>query len=159
MSCTITEVIPRICMSTRKGTVKFLDDILRDVGDKMHEVMKKNEVKYSQVAEMNMQISKRIDRSSRKEHYAYRFPVMSCTITEVDAMTSFEGDTGPYLQYAHARLCSMARKSELDVKIAEDSDGLKSLSSLQEYVGPLGQQADQVDSMLLKPGCHDILRG
>mgnify|MGYP002718764264 FL=1 len=36
-------------MSTRKGTVKFLDDILRDVGDKMHEVMKKNEVKYSQV--------------------------------------------------------------------------------------------------------------
>jgi hypothetical protein len=33
----------------------------------------------------------------------------------LDAMTSFEGDTGPYLQYAHARLCSMARKSELDV--------------------------------------------
>ena len=30
-------------------------------------------------------------------------------------MTSFEGDTGPYLQYAHARLCSMARKSELNV--------------------------------------------
>lgn len=37
-------------MSTRKGTVKFLDDILRDVGDKMHEVMRKNEDKYSQVA-------------------------------------------------------------------------------------------------------------
>jgi arginyl-tRNA synthetase len=36
-------------MSTRKGTVKFLDDILRDVGEKMHEVMKKNEVKYAQV--------------------------------------------------------------------------------------------------------------
>jgi hypothetical protein len=28
-------------------------------------------------------------------------------------MTSFEGDTGPYLQYAHARLCSMFRKSGL----------------------------------------------
>lgn len=38
-------------MSTRRGTVKFLDDILRDVGDKMHEVMKKNETKYSQVAD------------------------------------------------------------------------------------------------------------
>lgn len=36
-------------MSTRKGTVKFLDDILRDVGDKMHEVMRKNEDKYAQV--------------------------------------------------------------------------------------------------------------
>lgn len=36
-------------MSTRKGTVKFLDDILRDVGEKMHEVMRKNEDKYAQV--------------------------------------------------------------------------------------------------------------
>ena len=36
-------------MSTRKGTVKFLDDILRDVGDKMHEVMQKNQSKYEQV--------------------------------------------------------------------------------------------------------------
>ncbi len=36
-------------MSTRKGTVKFLDDILRDVGDKMHEVMRSKEAKYSLV--------------------------------------------------------------------------------------------------------------
>lgn len=36
-------------MSTRKGTVKFLDDILTDVGEKMHEVMKKNTSKYEQV--------------------------------------------------------------------------------------------------------------
>lgn len=36
-------------MSTRKGTVKFLDDILRDVGEKMHEVMQTNKTKYEQV--------------------------------------------------------------------------------------------------------------
>lgn len=36
-------------MSTRRGTVKFLDDILRDVGDKMHEVMQRNAEKYKQV--------------------------------------------------------------------------------------------------------------
>lgn len=28
-------------------------------------------------------------------------------------MTAFEGDTGPYLQYAHARLCSITRKVNL----------------------------------------------
>ena len=38
-------------MSTRKGTVKFLDDILRDVGEKMHEVMQKNQSKYEQVTD------------------------------------------------------------------------------------------------------------
>lgn len=36
-------------MSTRKGNVKFLDDILNDVGAHMHEVMKKNQSKYDQV--------------------------------------------------------------------------------------------------------------
>lgn len=36
-------------MSTRRGTVKFLDDILRDCADKMHEVMRSNEKKYDLV--------------------------------------------------------------------------------------------------------------
>ncbi len=38
-------------MSTRKGTVKFLNDILHDVGEKMHEVMRANQAKYEQVEE------------------------------------------------------------------------------------------------------------
>lgn len=37
-------------------------------------------------------------------------------------MTSFEGDTGPYLQYAHARLCSMLRKSELKLEDLNSAD-------------------------------------
>ena len=43
-------------------------------------------------------------------------------------MTSFEGDTGPYLQYAHARLCSIHRKAEIS---AEDLDSAD-LSLLKE---------------------------
>jgi arginyl-tRNA synthetase len=40
----------------------------------------------------------------------------------MDAMTSFEGDTGPYLQYAHARLCSIARKSGLTKEEIDSAD-------------------------------------
>ena len=36
-------------MSTRKGTVRFLGDVLGDVGSAMHDVMRKNETKYAQV--------------------------------------------------------------------------------------------------------------
>ncbi|WDK16490.1 arginyl-tRNA synthetase [Colletotrichum graminicola] len=96
-------------MSTRKGTVKFLDDILRDVGDKMHEVMKKNETKYSQVenpeatADILGISSVMVQDMSGKRINNYKF--------DMDTMTSFEGDTGPYLQYAHARLCSIFRKA------------------------------------------------
>ena len=31
-----------------------------------------------------------------------------------DKMISFKGDAGPYLQYAHARICAIFRKGELD---------------------------------------------
>ncbi|KAJ5280747.1 Arginine--tRNA ligase cytoplasmic [Penicillium angulare] len=100
-------------MSTRKGTVKFLDDILRDVGDKMHDVMKSNEVKYQQVANPVQTADTlgitavMVQDMTGKRVNGYTF--------NLEAMTSFEGDTGPYLQYAHARLCSMGRKSELDL--------------------------------------------
>lgn len=38
-------------MSTRSGNIKFLDDILNDVGESMHEVMRKSDYKHRQVAE------------------------------------------------------------------------------------------------------------
>jgi len=38
-----------------------------------------------------------------------------------DRMLDFEGDTGPYVQYAHARLCSILRKAGQDVDPAADS--------------------------------------
>ncbi|OKL62986.1 Arginine--tRNA ligase, cytoplasmic [Talaromyces atroroseus] len=107
-------------MSTRKGTVKFLDDILRDVADKMHEVMKKNEAKYEQV-EDPLKTSDTlgitavmVQDMSGKRINGYDF--------NLDAMTSFEGDTGPYLQYAHARLCSIIRKSEINLERLSDAD-------------------------------------
>ncbi|EEP81487.1 arginyl-tRNA synthetase [Uncinocarpus reesii 1704] len=107
-------------MSTRKGTVKFLNDILKDVGDKMHEVMRKNAVKYEQVenpvetADTLGITSVMVQDMSGKRINGYEF--------NLEDMTSFEGDTGPYLQYAHARLCSVTRKAEIDPAVLGSAD-------------------------------------
>ncbi|KAF2015611.1 arginyl-tRNA synthetase [Aaosphaeria arxii CBS 175.79] len=98
-------------MSTRKGTAKFLDDILRDVQEVMHDVMKANEKKYAQVEDPEktadtLGISAVMVQDMKgKRINNYDF--------DMKRMTSFEGDTGPYLQYAHARLCSIIRNAEL----------------------------------------------
>ncbi|QDS69709.1 hypothetical protein FKW77_009837 [Venturia effusa] len=112
-------------MSTRRGTVKFLNDILKDVGDKMHEVMKTNESKYAQVedpaktADVLGISSVMVQDMTGKRINNYEF--------DINRMTSFEGDTGPYLQYAHARLSSIIRKAAL-TQADIDSADLKLLS-------------------------------
>ncbi|KAI4187329.1 MAG: hypothetical protein L6R41_002871 [Letrouitia leprolyta] len=107
-------------MSTRKGTVKFLDDILRDVGEKMHEVMMKNQAKYEQVENPEQTADTlgitavMVQDMTGKRINNYEF--------SLERMTSFEGDTGPYLQYAHARLCSITRKAGLTAQDLEAAD-------------------------------------
>ncbi|KUJ19230.1 putative Arginyl-tRNA synthetase, cytoplasmic [Mollisia scopiformis] len=134
-------------MSTRKGTVKFLDDILRDVGEKMHEVMQKNQVKYEQVenplatADILGISSVMVQDMSGKRINNYEF--------NMDAMTSFEGDTGPYLQYAHARLCSITRRANMS-----ESDLLSANLSLltephaQNLIRVISQWPDVVQNTL-----------
>jgi len=96
-------------MSTRNGSAVFLDDVLNDVRDFMHDVMRRNEAKYSVVSHPDRTASLlglsavmvQDMTGKRINNYAY----------DLGRMTSFEGDTGPYLQYAHARLCSVGRKA------------------------------------------------
>lgn len=64
----------------------------------------------------------------------------------MDAMTSFEGDTGPYLQYAHARLASIGRKARAtgvtDADVAAAKWELLSESHAINLVRLLGQYPD-----------------
>jgi arginyl-tRNA synthetase len=99
-------------MSTRRGNVVFLEDILNTTRDKMHEVMEKNKEKYEKI-EKPWEVAEKVGISAifvqdmaakRVKDYEFNW----------DRMLSFEGDTGPYLQYAHSRLCSVARESGID---------------------------------------------
>ncbi len=113
-------------MSTRKGTVKFLDDIIQTVKDTMLDVMKANDAKYSQlddpdaIADTLAITAIMVQDLTGKVRNGYEF--------NINQMTAFEGDTGPYLQYAHARLCSIERKANADLSVLDSAD----LSLLQE---------------------------
>lgn len=64
-------------------------------------------------------------------------------------MTSFEGDTGPYLQYAHARLCSIKRKAGLSDEELETADfTLLSEVHATDLVRLLSQWPDVVQNTL-----------
>ncbi|KAK5170679.1 arginyl-tRNA synthetase [Saxophila tyrrhenica] len=98
-------------MSTRKGTVVSLADSLDHAKEFMHDVMRKNQDKYEQVekpeatADILAISAIMVQDYSGKRINGYNF--------DMEKMTSFEGDTGPYLQYSHARVCSMERKTAI----------------------------------------------
>lgn len=67
----------------------------------------------------------------------------------MDAMTSFEGDTGPYLQYAHARLCSITRKVALsDTELASADLNLLTESHAQNLIRVISQYPDVFQNAL-----------
>jgi arginyl-tRNA synthetase len=98
-------------MSSRLGTVQLLSDILDKCGSAMHDVMRTNAVKYAQVEDPGAVADTigitavMVQDMSGKRINNYPF--------DINRMTSFEGDTGPYLQYCHARLSSISRKAKL----------------------------------------------
>ncbi|KAG5357186.1 Arginine--tRNA ligase, cytoplasmic [Yarrowia sp. C11] len=131
-------------MSTRKGTVVFLSNILEEVKESMHNVMKKNEVKYNQVenpeeiADLVGISSVMIQDMSAKRVNNYTF--------NWERMLSFEGDTGPYLQYAHSRLRSVERKSgfTIDENLANADLSLLTEPIADELIRTLTQFPDVV---------------
>ena len=67
----------------------------------------------------------------------------------MDTMTSFEGDTGPYLQYAHARLCSITRRAALTQEEIAGAD-LSLLTEIHalELIRVIAQYPDVVQNTL-----------
>lgn len=133
-------------MSTRAGTVVFLDDILKDTKDAMHTVMKSNPEKYKlvenpeEVAEVIGKSGVMVQDMSGKRINNYPF--------DMKRLTSFEGDTGPYLQYAHSRLCSITRKASIAEEKLITVDHTKYLSDSTHAINLIRALAQYPDVIL-----------
>jgi len=105
-------------MKTRKGQVVFLDDIIDEAREVMLDVMKQNPEKYALIEDPEttadiLAVSAVVvqDMSARRvKDYEFKLA----------RVTQFEGDTGPYIQYAHSRLCSIERRAEFQLNGSED---------------------------------------
>lgn len=98
--------LPEGKMSTRKGNVIFLEDVLNEARDRIQKIINtKNPNLADQVATSEM-------LGTGAVIFVNAFNDRNTSITfDWDKILAFEGDTGPYVQYAHARICSIFRRA------------------------------------------------
>jgi arginyl-tRNA synthetase len=92
-------------MSTRRGNVVFLEEVLDQAVARAQQIIEENnpelENKTETAANVGLGAVIFTDLSVKRE---------TDVSFEWDRMLDFNGQTGPYLQYAHARICSVIRK-------------------------------------------------
>lgn len=101
-------------MSSRKGNVITAENLLNEIKEKILEKMNDREMdehKKAEVAE--------IVTIGALKYSILRQTVGKDIIFDFEKSLSFEGDSGPYLQYATVRAMSIVKKAEGSVKLSE----------------------------------------
>lgn len=101
-------------MSTRKGRVVLLEEVLEEaimlakqnIEEKNPNLKKKDEVA------RQVGVGAIIFHDLKNER-------MHNIEFSLENMLKFEGETGPYVQYTHARTCSLLKKSDIDIEKQE----------------------------------------
>ncbi len=98
-------------LSTRNGRVVFLEDVLKKAVEKTKEIINEknpdleNKDKVAEQVGVGSVVFQELSNNRIKD-YTFSW----------EETLSFEGETGPYVQYAHARACSVLRNANVELE-------------------------------------------
>ncbi len=125
--------LPSGKMKSREGTVVDADDLLNKMKELSHAQIKERHPEWSQ--EQLETTSHELALAAIK-FFIIKYEPAKNFVFNPESSLSFEGDTGPYLQYTHARISSILRKTDEEGDIAvlgdEEVTVCKTLDVLRE---------------------------
>ncbi len=101
--------LPEGAMSTRKGTIVGAKELIEDAIERASEI----------IEEKNPSLENKIAVAKMVANAAIKYFILSRNLKndivfEREKALSFEGNTGPYLQYTHARIHGILRKGNIE---------------------------------------------
>jgi len=139
-------------MSTRKGTVVLLEDFMKEAVQKAKAKISKSEKPPK---------GKRLDELAKIIGYgAVKYSILKVSAEknvtfDWEQALSFEGESGPYIQYAHARINSIIKKYK--GKKSKPKLSLLSNESEQRLIGTLGRFPDVMASSARQLAPHTLV--
>jgi len=100
--------LPEGKMSTRKGVVVYLDDLIDEAVARAYEEIKKR--REGMPEDKMREIAKVVGVAAVRFNIIRVQPEKQFVFKWEDAL-NFDGNSGPYLQYVHARACTMLKKA------------------------------------------------
>ena len=150
--------LPEGKMSTRKGVVVYLDDLIDEAVARAYEEIKKRREGMSE--EKMMEIAKVVGVAAVRFNIIRVQPEKQFVFKWEDAL-NFDGNSGPYLQYVHARACTMLKKAgefEHDTdasKFVEPSE-INLIKILSKYEEVLRMAGDEKKVHMLPAYGHEL---
>ncbi len=137
--------LPEGKMSTRKGVVVYLDDLIDEAVARAYEEIKSRRAEMPE--DKMREIAKVVGVAAVRFNIIRVQPEKQFVFKWEDAL-NFDGNSGPYLQYVHARACTMLKKAgsfEHDTdasKFVEPSEInlIKILSKYEEVLRAAGNE-------------------
>ncbi|MBQ8983510.1 MAG: arginine--tRNA ligase [Lachnospiraceae bacterium] len=138
-------------LSTRSGNIIYAEDILLEAISKVKEI----------IAEKNPNLENKEEAARIVGVGAIMFhDLYNQRIKDVsfkwENVLNFDGETGPYVQYTHARCCSLLRAvpdfsedAAIDYSVLTDPDSLALLKSISKFPKAVQDAADKYEPFLI----------
>lgn len=120
-------------MSTRKGKAIFLEDVLNKAVEKTRKTIEEKNPDLNN----KDQVAKDVGIGA-VVYSAVAQSRINDIVFSYDKVLSFEGETGPYIQYTHARACSVLRKhtehaGAVDYSLLQGSQEMEIIKLLESF--------------------------
>ena len=146
-------------MSTRKGQVVFLEDVLNKAIDKTKSIMKERGTDIEDIDETAKIVG--IGAVKFQELYNNR---IKDYVFDWDEVLNFDGETGPYVQYTYARAKSVLRKAEVESFDEVEFTNLKTyeefalVKTLAEFGNVVAKACEKYEPSLVTRHLTDIAK-
>lgn len=146
-------------MSTRKGQVVFLEDVLNKAIDKTKSIMEERGADIEDIDETAKIVG--IGAVKFQELYNNR---IKDYVFDWDEVLNFDGETGPYVQYTYARAKSVLRKAEVESFDEVEFTNLKTyeefalVKTLAEFGNVVAKACEKYEPSLVTRHLTDIAK-
>ncbi len=148
--------LPTGRMKSREGTVVDADDIMEEMFGLAEKEIR---ARYTDLSEAEIKKRAHDIGISALRFYMLRVDAIKEMIFNPQESISFEGETGPYVQYTHARACSIIRKaaekssvkisSKVDFSMLKEKEELAVIKLLYDFPEAVSRAAESYKPHLI----------